>query len=250
MHLSSSLNCRCRWIFPLQVTLAKIAFALSLGPLLWSILAFRNSLVYHSFDKVTSLFLHWFPACVCWAHRWHPPQSLIEALETNESLKDKWNTASFQDLCLLPMLPYLTWAVLYYLKIFVVSQKRISERKYATLFNYVTSKKGLFAYVVLKFPRRAQPLAYLSLHCLLTAAVMAFNVLWWRHEMACTIIIMAALGLACWNGASFYFNVFAHRYLASLGLENHRKNLSKASQGHNHAKPEISDTVDGPRKED
>ena len=220
----------CSWVYPLSVTLAKMVFALSLGPLLWSILAFRNSLVYHSFDKVTSLFLHWFPACVCWAHRWHPPESLSLALEKDSYLREKWDTASFKELCVIPILPYLAWAVLYYLKIFVVSQKRISERKYATLFNYVTSRKGIFAYVVLKFPRRLQPLAYLSLHCALTTAVMALNVFWWGHEIACTALIVAALALASWNGASFYFNVFARRYMASLGLEQHRPKHAKGSK--------------------
>lgn len=32
----------------------------------------RNSLVFHSLDKITSLFLHWYPACVAWTERWHP----------------------------------------------------------------------------------------------------------------------------------------------------------------------------------
>ena len=32
----------------------------------------RNSLVFHSLDKITSLFLHLFPAGVVWTERWHP----------------------------------------------------------------------------------------------------------------------------------------------------------------------------------
>lgn len=34
-----------------------MTFGLNLGPLVWSIIAFRNSLVYHSLDKMTSHFL-------------------------------------------------------------------------------------------------------------------------------------------------------------------------------------------------
>lgn len=39
---------------------AQVAFAFNFGPLLWSIIAFRNSLVYHSLDKVT----RWAAGCV------------------------------------------------------------------------------------------------------------------------------------------------------------------------------------------
>jgi hypothetical protein len=44
----------------------KITFAFNTGPLSWSILAFRNSLVLHSLDKVTSVYMHLAPALVSW----------------------------------------------------------------------------------------------------------------------------------------------------------------------------------------
>jgi hypothetical protein len=138
-------------------------------------------------------------------------------------MRAQWEAATFKELCGIPMVPYLIWAILYYLKVFVISQKRISERKYETLYSYATSRRGVFASVVSWFPHRWQPLAYLSLHCALTATVMAFNVLWWANKRANTAIVMAALVLATWNGASFYFNIFAKRYVASLGLDGQKK---------------------------
>jgi hypothetical protein len=48
--------------------------AYSTGPLSWSTLTFRNSLVYHDLDKTTSVMLHLGPALVAWVLRWHMPQ--------------------------------------------------------------------------------------------------------------------------------------------------------------------------------
>ena len=211
------------WVFPLNITLSKVTFAFSLGPLLWSILAFRNSLVYHSLDKVTSLFLHFFPACVAWAHRFHPPDALEASFlgqgEESKGRKDQWETASPWELCLLPMVPYLIWAILYFMKIFVISSKKIQERQYETLYNYVTSRKGLFSVVVLRFSKKWQPLAYQIFHMALTQAVMLLNTLWWSNSTAALGFIVAAFVVAAAHGASFYFDHFAHRYVAGLGIK-------------------------------
>jgi hypothetical protein len=115
--------------------------------------------------------------------------------------------------------PYLVWAILYFLKIFIISSKKIQARQYETLYNYVTSRKGLFSVVVLRFPRKLQPLAYQILHMALTMAVMLLNTLWWSNSTAALGFIVAAFVVAAWHGASFYFDHFAHRYVAGLGIE-------------------------------
>lgn len=64
------------WHLPTNVLLFKINFAHAMGPLLWSILAFRNSIVFHSTDKMSRQGGgggHWasrdaLPAC---AGLWH-----------------------------------------------------------------------------------------------------------------------------------------------------------------------------------
>lgn len=122
------------WIFPLSLRWIKMTFALNCGPLLWSVLAFRNSLVYHSLDKLTSFFLHWFPACVSWATRWYPSAELRAKIDASPELREAWERADLFELMALPLVPYFLWAAAYYVKIFVISSKRIDERGYTTLF--------------------------------------------------------------------------------------------------------------------
>lgn len=88
-----------------------------MGPLAWSIIAFRNSLVFHSLDKNTSLFLHWFPAVVAWTQRWHYDPVTEEVIRGDPELKRDWNIASLTQLVFFPMVPYLAWAVAYYAKV-------------------------------------------------------------------------------------------------------------------------------------
>lgn len=92
-------------------------FAHAFGPLLWSILAFRNSIVPHSLDKMTSHFMHWFPACVCFAARWHPSDAMQARLRTSPGARARWESTGWGELVLLPLLPYLAWAIFYYIKV-------------------------------------------------------------------------------------------------------------------------------------
>ena len=57
------------WVFPHSPGLFRVAFAFANGPLLFAVAAFRNSLVYHSIDHITSLWLHISPAFTTWALR-------------------------------------------------------------------------------------------------------------------------------------------------------------------------------------
>lgn len=51
------------WVFPESTVLFICCYLLTMGPLGSAIITWRNSLVFHSVDKVTSLFIH---MCVLW----------------------------------------------------------------------------------------------------------------------------------------------------------------------------------------
>lgn len=52
------------WIFPKSSKLFLACYCLAHGPLCTAIATWRNSLVFHSVDKVTSLFIHVYPPFV------------------------------------------------------------------------------------------------------------------------------------------------------------------------------------------
>mmetsp|Transcript_42665 Transcript_42665/g.68618 ORF Transcript_42665/g.68618 Transcript_42665/m.68618 type:complete len:481 (+) Transcript_42665:129-1571(+) len=61
---------------PSSATLFRSVFAYSNGPILWAIPLWRNSLVFHSHDKVQSVFIHTMPAILTWCTRWYGQQDL------------------------------------------------------------------------------------------------------------------------------------------------------------------------------
>jgi hypothetical protein len=49
------------WIAPQDPYLFEATFMLANGPVLWAVLAWRNSLVFHDGEKMTSVFIHLIP---------------------------------------------------------------------------------------------------------------------------------------------------------------------------------------------
>lgn len=95
---------------------------------------------------MTSLFIHFYPVIVSWTTRWYP--------DTKNTTLDLLygQTAGMTELFILPILPYIIWAVLYYVKIFVVSSDKIFEKQYETLYKYMLEdQNGLCSKIVTKW---------------------------------------------------------------------------------------------------
>lgn len=58
------------WILPFNPYFFEIVFASANGPVAWAIILWRNSLVFHSPERLTSLFIHIFPPLVTYCQRW------------------------------------------------------------------------------------------------------------------------------------------------------------------------------------
>ncbi|KAK9814724.1 hypothetical protein WJX72_010536 [[Myrmecia] bisecta] len=208
------------WVFPGNALLHKITFAQVAGPLTWSIVALRNSLVLHSLDKTTSLFMHISPAVVAWTTKWYPDRAHLGMDKWSQKHLADWDNATVWELAVLSMGPYLLWSLAYYLKIFVVSRKKVQEEGYATLYALMTkNKNAAAARIVLKAPPALQPAVYMGMHLLLCWAAVLTTLIWWRSYWAHTIFLILCAAASAWNGATYYFDVFAHRYVSGVGIE-------------------------------
>ncbi len=65
-----------------------------------------------------------------------------------------------------------------------------------------------------------QPAAYMGLHLALSATSCMVSILWWHSRVAHSAFLLAVLAMSAWNGAGYYFDYFAVRYRAALGLDN------------------------------
>jgi hypothetical protein len=166
---------------------------------------------------MTSVFLHAFPPLVAWANRWYPGDP--HHWKTSARRTCEAHEASVRELILIPWLPYLLWAIFYYLKIFVISSKRIQERGYHTLFRYMTAKpKSLAGRLYQAIPRRLAPLIFMLWHVLFCAVTFCLSWVMWQHFWLNTAFLGLMFAMSAWNGGNYYFEVFAHRYVTDVGL--------------------------------
>lgn len=110
------------WVFPSNALLFQIFFMVSNGPVAWSVLAFNQSLVFHSHAHMTSVFLHFSPIIVSWALRWRqPPNAAFVVCDTDAGcwrhpLGLWWDGTRYF---------YLPWIVGYYLLVYC--PRRLSQ---------------------------------------------------------------------------------------------------------------------------
>jgi hypothetical protein len=200
-------------VFPRSETLFLICFAFCTGPLAWSVVTWRNSLVFHSLDKTTSLFIHLTPNILFYALRWldqHP-----ESVDKYETFRNK--EVTFGQMVLLPIIPYLLWQALYFIKVQVISAKKVQERDYQTTFRWFSSMdKGRIGKLVKKASPNWRLAAFMGYQLLYTVVTMLPSVLYLRYFWAHTLLIAGMCIISAWNGANYYFEVFSTRYIESL----------------------------------
>jgi len=200
--------------FPQSCLLFKISFSFVSGPLLFAILAWRNSTVFHSMDKITSLFIHLTPALVVWSIRWFPTG------EFNTCFNDGKSYVSFIDTTLVPLIPYSIWQkkFLYFIKVQLMDKyKFLIDPEYMTSFKWLLNSKKSFSYkVVNMFGPQYRLLMYgilqLIYTVLTTLPVLICYQNFWLHTFYISVMWM----LAAWNGATFYIEVFSVRYQLNL----------------------------------
>ena len=101
------------------------------GPLMWAIVLWKNSIVFHSIDKVTSSYIHILPSLVTYCFRWSPTQSQKQALfESDVMLMDfLWPY---------PIIMYLCWQVVYLFKTEWMDRDKLNgDDELGTSFRYL-----------------------------------------------------------------------------------------------------------------
>lgn len=197
----------------------RIGFTAATGPLAMSILAFRNSLVFHSLDQTGILAVHWSPSMALWGMRWFPAQLEnafpntfhIGCTESDEYtlFYDSQNCpGTFVDLWCWPVVHYIVlWSIPYALFVFVIGKGYLEEGGYHTVYSEMKDKSPMKD-LIAKIPFGAPELKYMMIHG--TAVCFAFflGVLFWHSFILHTMYLLVLFTVMTRNGASYYFMVF------------------------------------------
>jgi len=226
-------------LYPGNLAWFKANYILTLGPITFAIVIWKNSLVFHSLDKLTSFFLHAFPPLTMHLLRW--------GLIPNEHIKVEDLSLSMTEVILLPLGVYSCWQLSYWFVTEGVLKSQLdSDPTLITSIRYLASdKKNAFRNLNIKmllWLGVSEPGEELSPDCMKTKVIFAMVQLFYTvvtilptyflfdsYLVSCTFIsIMYSWGT--WNGASYYIEVFAERYrLQFKEIEEEQELVSKES---------------------
>lgn len=215
--------CMCTiWFFPNSKRLFISTYCLAFGNNAIAIAMWRNSMVFHSFDKVTSLFIHIMP-CVtlhCLVHLIAPEyqQERFPAIWTiKTSLPGSKEHYSLFAMTLWSTIPYLVWQLSYHFLITVRRREKIAAGR-PTSFTWLRKSysKAWIGKLVLSLPDSLQEPAFMFIQYTYAVATMLPCPIWFWYRYASASFLMAVFCWSVYNGATYYIDVFGKRFQNEL----------------------------------
>eukprot|EP00871_Galdieria_phlegrea_P001300 jgi/Galph1/2170/GphlegSOOS_G858.1 len=195
---------------PSNQALQRVNFAIANGPLAWAIVLWRNSLVFHSLDKMTSIFIHVFPPLVTFCLRWYPQET--------RDLDNIGTCRLFVDMVWFPFLLYLLWQSLYLLKTEWFSRNKLKrDPDLMTSFRYLTKERNSLSFKVISmFGESHQLSTFVGLQLAYTLLTLVFSSFLYKSQWLHIFFLFSMAFASLWNGASYYFDIFALRYMGEI----------------------------------
>ncbi|GJJ74094.1 hypothetical protein EMPS_06452 [Entomortierella parvispora] len=202
------------YVFPQSESLLGAVWLLSHGPLAFAIITWRNSLVLHSLDKVTSVFIHISPCIALYTVRWlypDPDHTRFPSLKTLDTLPTTQSLAAAIGL-------YLTWQVLYYVLVVVRQKEKIKAGKRVTSYTWLLNddKGGTISKVAHTFGEKYSIVTFMGMQLLYTFLTCLFALVVYRSFKLNTVFLVTLFLVSVWNGASYYMEVFSKQYEQQL----------------------------------
>lgn len=222
-YFSTGLILYYIWFDRTNEILMRIGFLMSHGCLALSIAAFRNSLVFHDMDCMTSMGIHAAPMIITHHIRW----SMIPEEASWPTEQRQFNTISTglsvsEYLWLnmwYPILFWLCWMAVYWPINFVIAHDRIKTKNYNTLYFWFANQPRWYKWIEAQewwLGVWSGPVQFFFGHFVFMftshlVAMIGFE-FYWFNLAVCTFYI----GVSQWNGANFYMEFFSKRYETKL----------------------------------
>ncbi|KAK7471052.1 hypothetical protein VKT23_002467 [Stygiomarasmius scandens] len=219
------LNFIYLWVFPASPALFVACYCLSHGSLASAVITWRNSLVFHDLDKVTSLFIHVYPPFVFTVIRHFYPNAEARF----PALKELPHINPLNALLISGGI-YFSWQLMYWKFVLVDRRAKIESGQRTTSFSFLlNNQRGLIGRVLAKIPPNSRIAAFMGgqlVYTLVTelpAVYLLYDSPTWSG-----IFLIAIFGVSVWNGGGFYIEVFGRKF--ERELEALRKELAEVME--------------------
>lgn len=233
------------WVFPQSRRLFVATYCLAYGNNAWAIAMWRNSMVFHSIDKVTryvrflashilvtsakywlySLFIHIMPPVTlhCLVHLVKPSYQAARFPGIYSITSDSSSYSTLLAMLLWSSLPYALWQIAYHIMITVRRRAKIQAGRPTSFTwlrkSYASTSVGK---VILALPEVLQEPTFMVIQYLYAVLTMLPCGLWLHYRWASAGFLMVVFIWSIQNGATYYIDVFGKRFekdLAKLKAE-------------------------------
>lgn len=221
------------FVFRSSARFFKMCFVFSTGVLPVAIPVWRNSLIFHDFDKIVSVYIHILPCMLYYTMRWNAYTFDNEG----EMICDPTDVASCEPLYfsdyVYAMGIYCLWQAAYLLKTEVVDKAKFDAHpEIQTSLRWLAKDtKNEFSRMILKGLRKLgifgakedfdatsmkTKLVFVASQLLLTVVSFLPTPFCYNNQLFHLLWIGVIFTISVFNGASFYIEVFSVRYQAQL----------------------------------
>ncbi|KAF7564866.1 DUF2838 domain containing protein [Pyrenophora tritici-repentis] len=219
------------YIFPQSKRLFIATYCLCMGNNAIAIVMWRNSLVFHSMDKVVSLFIHMMP-CVtlhCLVHLLSPEyqQEHYPAIyNIRHSDPTSPHHYSLPQMMLWATCPYAFWQLSYHFLITVRRREQIAAGR-PTSFTWLRKSyaKTWIGKIVLALPDFLQEPAFMFIQYSYAVLTMLPCPVWFWYRWPSGLFLTIVFIWSVYNGATYYIDVFGNRFQKEL--EQLKKDMAK-----------------------
>lgn len=218
------------WVYPDSSLLFLATYCMTNGPVAWAIITWRNSLVFHSLDKVTSVFIHIFPPLVTYCIKWMPELQndvycdnvtyVTNYRDARFPALGQMELPSFRDVIICSTVAYGVWQFLYYLFIMVGRRDKVESglrlTSYSWLLDDTHGKKGFIQNVAFMFGAKWKLEMFMLLQLVYNVVTSIPTYYLYRHFWLHTTFLILMFAVSVWNGANYYIEVFSRRYISEI----------------------------------
>lgn len=198
------------WIFPHSRHLFIVCFAFTFGTLSWAVITWRNSLVLHSIEKTTSLFIHITPPVVVYVIAHQLPESYVKERFPGAASVENWNLVGG---ILWTSLYYLIWQSLYH---YFITIKRADKIKAGRVTSFSWLRKSYASQPIGKFvnslPEPFPVLAFTLIQYMYQLLTMLLCPIWFKYKFLATAFMSFIFIWSSYNGATYYIDIFGKKF--------------------------------------
>ncbi|KAF2751944.1 hypothetical protein M011DRAFT_393227 [Sporormia fimetaria CBS 119925] len=210
------------WVFPNSKRLFISSYCLAMGNNAIAIAMWRNSLVFHSMDKITSLFIHIMP-CVtlhCLVHLLSPEyqKQRYPAIHTirfsQPGSREHYGLGSMM---IWATVPYAVWQLSYHFLITVRRRDKIAAGR-PTSFTWLRKSyaKTWIGKIVLSLPNALQEPAFMLVQYAYSSLTMIPCPVWFWYRWASALFLLAVFTWSVYNGATYYIDYYGTKFQKEL----------------------------------